>query len=72
MPMIPRAEIILMRSSIDVLCTDVLLVPRLSGLHRPLTVLNAIQVFAKKVSIYENDTTSHSHMQVGSFHRLIN
>ena len=72
MPMIPRAEIILMRSSSDVFCTDVLLAPRLSGLHRPRTALHALQGFAKKVSIYENDTTRHSHMQVGSFHILTN
>jgi len=68
MPMIPRAEIILMRSSIDVFCTDVLLAPRLSGLHIPLAALHAIRVFAKKISIYENDTAKHSHMQSGSFH----
>jgi len=72
MPMIPCAEIILMNASIDVLSTDVLLAPRLSGLHRPRTALHALQGFAKKVSIYENDTTSNSHMQVGSFHRLTN
>jgi len=72
MPMIPRSAIIRMRSSSNVFCTDGLLSPRLSGLHIPRTALHALQVFAKKVSIYENDTTRHSHMQVGSFHLLTN
>src|SRR6266581_785388 len=48
------------------------LAPRLSGLHRPRTTLHALQGFAKKVSIYENDTTRNSHMQVGSLHVLTN
>jgi hypothetical protein len=72
MPMIPRSAIILMNASIDVLSTDVLLAPRLSGLHRPRTALHALQGFAKKVSIYKNDTTRYSHMQVGSLHILTN
>src|SRR5882724_7638006 len=72
MPRIPCAESILMNSSSDVLSTDVLLAPRLSGLHRPRTALHALQGFAKKVSIYENDTTRYSHMQVSSFLVLTN
>src|SRR6266481_315137 len=72
MPMIPRSAIILMNASIDVLSTDVLLAPRLSGLHRPRTTLHTLQGFTKKVSIYENDTTRNSHMQVCSFRILTN